>query len=112
VKGSAGKKQAPRHDPDYIISQLQCAKALIVNGMLQHTLDRRKNDALSRRRHDRRSQPTSHQPSFNRKPRFLREQALVSKDSKEVDFIDDVRDRAPRYSGTQTLSHENGNPVC
>ncbi len=78
-----------RHDPDYIISHFNIRK-FDINGMLQHTLIAEK---MTHYPDDDTTLVTSPHLISHRSPQtdIFAQQALVSKDSKEIDFINDVR---------------------
>lgn len=78
-----------RHDPDYIISHFK-VRRFDVNGMLRHTLIAEK---MTHYPDDDTTLVISPHLINHRHPQteIFAQQALVSKDSKEVDFINDVR---------------------
>ena len=79
----------PRHDPDYIISHFNIRK-FDVDCMLQHTLIAEK---MTHYPDDDTTLVISPHLISHRPPQtdIFAQQALVSKDSKEIDFINDVR---------------------
>lgn len=88
MEGSA-KSSLMRHDPDYIISHFNIRK-FDINGMLQHTLIAEK---MTHYPDDDTTLVIGPHLISHRSPQteIFAQQALVSKDSKEIDFIDDVR---------------------
>lgn len=84
-----GKKQAIRHDPDYIISNFN-VRRFDSNGKLQHSLTAEK---MTHYPDDDTTVVLKPHLINHRQPQtdIFAEQALVSKDTKEVDFIDQVR---------------------
>ena len=78
-----------RHDPDYIISHFNVRK-FDINGMLQHTLIAEK---MTHYPDDDTTLVVSPHLISHRHPQteIFAQQALISKDSKEIDFINDVR---------------------
>ncbi|MDO9450515.1 MAG: LPS export ABC transporter periplasmic protein LptC [Rugosibacter sp.] len=81
--------QLLRHDPDYIISHFN-VRRFDANGMLQHTLIAEK---MTHYPDDDTTLVISPHLTNHRPPQteIFAQQALVSKDSKEIDFINDVR---------------------
>ncbi|MES2237864.1 MAG: LPS export ABC transporter periplasmic protein LptC [Pseudomonadota bacterium] len=88
MEGSAASGP-PRHDPDYIISHFNIRK-FDTDGMLQHTLIAEK---MTHYPDDDTTLVISPHLISHRSPQteIFAQQALVSKDSKEIDFINDVR---------------------
>jgi len=89
VMEGAAASGPPRHDPDYIISHFNVRK-FDVNGILQHTLIAEK---MTHYPDDDTTLVISPHLISYRHPQteIFAQQALVSKDSKEIDFINDVR---------------------
>ena len=88
IEGDA-KSRPLRHDPDYIISHFN-VRRFDVNGLLQHTLVAEK---MTHYPDDDTTLVLSPHLINHRHPKteIFAQQALVSKDSKEIDFINDVR---------------------
>ena len=89
-----------RHDPDYIISHFNIRK-FDINGMLQHTLIAEK---MTHYPDDDTTLVIKPHLINHRSPQteIFSQQALVSKDSKEIDFINDVQ-VVRQTIGTQSL---------
>lgn len=89
-----------RHDPDYIISHFNVRK-FDINGMLQHTLIAEK---MTHYPDDDTTLVIKPHLISHRSPQteIFSQQALVSKDSKEIDFINDVQ-VVRQAIGTQSL---------
>lgn len=89
-----------RHDPDYIISHFNIRK-FDIDGMLQYTLIAEK---MTHYPDDDTTLVISPHLISHRLPQtdIFAQQALVSKDSKEIDFINDVR-IVRQAINTQTL---------
>ncbi|MCK9989488.1 MAG: LPS export ABC transporter periplasmic protein LptC [Rugosibacter sp.] len=84
-----GKPRAMRHDPDYIISNFN-VRRFDSNGQLQHSLIA---DKMTHYPDDDTSIVVNPHLINHRQPQtdIFAQQALVGKESKEVDFINDVR---------------------
>lgn len=84
-----GPRKPPRHDPDYIITHFN-VRRFDTNGVLQHTLIAEKMEHYP---DDDTSVVTSPHLINHRQPvtNIFARQALVSKDAKEIYFVDNVR---------------------
>lgn len=82
-------RRPQRHDPDYIITHFN-VRRFDINGVLQHTLIAEKMEHYP---DDDTSVVTSPHLINHRQPptEIFAQQALVSKGSKEIDFVNDVR---------------------
>lgn len=78
-----------RHDPDYIVEQFT-VRRFDVNGILQHTLNAVKMEHYP---DDDTSLVTAPHLIYHRLPptEVFAQRALIGKDAKEVDLVDDVR---------------------
>jgi lipopolysaccharide export system protein LptC len=84
-----GKPRVVRHDPDYIISNFN-VRRFDVNGQLQHSLVA---DKMMHYPDDDTSIVINPHLINHRQPQtdIFAQQALVGKDAKEIDFVNDVR---------------------